>query len=90
MKTTHLTGFLPLVLAALFSPLLMGALCGPGKTPPPIQYPDVAMAMAADLDRQLGPHQLGPTARLERRYDRRQERLPGPSAPRHGDHHLCP
>jgi hypothetical protein len=55
MKTTHLTGFLPLVLAALFSPLLMGALCGPGKTPPPIQYPDVAMAMAADLDRQLGP-----------------------------------
>ncbi|MYL82034.1 hypothetical protein GTA51_02630 [Desulfovibrio aerotolerans] len=46
---------LPLVLAALLSPMLMGALCGSGKTPPPPQYPDVAMAMAADLDRQLGP-----------------------------------
>ena len=55
MNTLRTVPFLSLVLAALFSPLLMGALCGSGKTPPPPQYPDVAMAMAADLDRQLGP-----------------------------------
>ncbi len=39
----------------LFAPLLMGALCGPGRNAPPPQYPEVAMAMVADLDRQLGP-----------------------------------
>jgi hypothetical protein len=55
MNLSRFTGLLPLLLAALFSPLLMGALCGSGKTPPPPQYPDVAMALAADLDRQLGP-----------------------------------
>lgn len=55
MNTPRTLPLLSLVLAALLSPLLMGALCGSGKTPPPPQYPDVAMAMAADLDRQLGP-----------------------------------
>ncbi|MHC1788810.1 FlgO family outer membrane protein [Solidesulfovibrio sp.] len=55
MQPTRTLGLLPLILAALLSPLLMGALCGSGRTPPPPQYPDVAMAMAADLDRQLGP-----------------------------------
>ena len=55
MKTSPTLPILPLVLAALLSPLLMGALCGSGKNPPPPQYPDVAMAMVADLDRQLGP-----------------------------------
>lgn len=55
MNTPRTLPLLSLVLAALLSPLLMGALCDSGKTPPPPQYPDVAMAMAADLDRQLGP-----------------------------------
>ena len=32
----------------------------------------------------------GASARLERRRDRRQVRLPAASARRHGDHHLCP
>lgn len=54
MKTAAFR-FLPLLLLPLFAPLLMGALCAGGKTPPPPQYPDVAMAMVADLDRQLGP-----------------------------------
>ena len=49
MRLTRLTGLMPLLLAALLSPLLMGALCGSGKNPPPPQYPDVAMAMVADL-----------------------------------------
>lgn len=46
---------LPLALAPLLlAPLLMGALCRPAdKTPP--QYPEVAMALAGDLDRQLVP-----------------------------------
>ena len=52
---TPLLRRLPLVLLPLIlAPLLMGSLCG-SKTPPPPQYPDVAMALAAELDRQLGP-----------------------------------
>ncbi|MFU2210545.1 FlgO family outer membrane protein [Solidesulfovibrio sp. C21] len=53
--TTRLLRRLSLVLMLpLFAPLLMGALCD--RTPPPQpQYPDVAMALAADLDRQLVP-----------------------------------
>ncbi len=46
---------LPLGLLLAFAPLLMGALCAASAPPPPPQYPDVAMAMASDLDRQLGP-----------------------------------
>uniref|UniRef100_I2Q095 FlgO domain-containing protein n=1 Tax=Desulfovibrio sp. U5L TaxID=596152 RepID=I2Q095_9BACT len=46
---------LPLAFLLAFAPFLMGALCGSGTPPPPPQYPDVAMAMASDLDRQLGP-----------------------------------
>lgn len=46
---------LPLGLLLAFAPLLMGALCAASAPPTPPQYPDVAMAMASDLDRQLGP-----------------------------------
>ncbi|EFL49735.1 conserved hypothetical protein [Solidesulfovibrio fructosivorans JJ]] len=53
--TTKLLRRLSLVLMLpLFAPLLMGALCDRTPPPPP-QYPDVAMALAADLDRQLVP-----------------------------------
>ena len=37
-----------------------------------------------------GPHGLGRDPGVERRRDRRPLRLPAASAPRHGDHHLCP
>jgi len=44
-----------LLLPFVFAPLLMAAPCG-GNTPPPQpQYPEVAMALAGDLDRQLVP-----------------------------------
>jgi hypothetical protein len=46
---------LPLALLPLLMPLLMGALAGSGKNAPQPQYPDVAMAIVAELDRQLVP-----------------------------------
>jgi len=55
MKTIRALRLVPLFLLPLFAPLLMGALCGSTQTPQPPQYPDVAMAVAADLDRQLVP-----------------------------------
>ena len=53
MHTIRALRLVPLVVLALCAPLLMG-LCGSSNTPQP-QYPDVAMAVAADLDRQLVP-----------------------------------
>jgi hypothetical protein len=47
--------YLPLVLLPLLMPFIMGAHSGSGKNAPPPQYPDVAMAIVADLDRQLVP-----------------------------------
>ena len=54
MNTPLLRRLSLVLLPLVFAPLLMGSLCG-SKTPPPPQYPDVAMALAAELDRQLGP-----------------------------------
>lgn len=54
--TTLRRTLLALALPVLFAPLLMGALCNTcGQQPPPPQYPEVAMALAADLDRQMAP-----------------------------------
>lgn len=44
-----------LLLPFVFAPLLMAALCGGNAPPPQPQYPDVAMALAGELDRQLVP-----------------------------------
>lgn len=49
-----LSRLLPFFVLPLFAPLLMGSLCAP-KVPPQPQYPEVAMAVAAELDRQLVP-----------------------------------
>lgn len=46
---------LPLWLLPLLFPLLVGTAWGWSRQAPPPQYPDVAMAMVADLDRQLVP-----------------------------------
>lgn len=48
--------FFPLLVLVLAAPILLAAGGGWGRTPPPPpQYPDVAMAIAGDLDRQLAP-----------------------------------
>lgn len=47
--------FLALFVLPLLAPLLMGAGWHFRQPPPPPQYPDVAMAMVEDLDRQLVP-----------------------------------
>lgn len=44
-----------LLLPFVFAPLLMAALCGGNAPPPQPQYPEVAMALAGELDRQLVP-----------------------------------
>ncbi|MEL7638795.1 MAG: FlgO family outer membrane protein [Solidesulfovibrio sp.] len=56
--TTLRRTLLALALPILLAPLLMGALCGScpqQKQPQAPQYPELAMALAGDLDRQLVP-----------------------------------